>query len=58
MASWNEDYTAYELSNPSEVATFTYTKANGFKVQHLGDCDCQLYDRPDGFSPVPLMCKR
>ena len=32
MAGWNEDYTAYELSNPSEVATFTYTKANGFKV--------------------------
>ena len=32
MAGWNEDYTAYELSNPSEVATFTYTKANGFEV--------------------------
>ena len=32
MGSWNEDYTAYELSNPSEVATFTYTKANGFEV--------------------------
>ena len=32
MAGWNEDYTAYELSNPSEVATFTYTKADGFEV--------------------------
>ena len=33
-------------------------KANGFKVKHLDDCGCELYDRPVGSSPVPLMCKR
>ena len=33
-------------------------RANGFKVKHLGDCPCELYDRPEGFSSVPLMCKR
>ena len=33
-------------------------KANGFKVKHLDDCGCELYDRPEGSSPVPLMCKR
>ena len=33
-------------------------KVNGFKVKHLGDCHCELYDRPEGFSSEPLMCKR
>ena len=32
--------------------------SNQFKVKHLGDCHCELYDRPEGFSSVPLMCKR
>ena len=26
--------------------------------EHLGDCHCEPYDRPEGFSSVPLMCKR
>ena len=43
-----------------ELNAFDYEtyKANGFKVKHLGDCHCELYDRPEGFSSVPLMCKR
>ena len=43
-----------------ELNAFNYEeyKANGFKVKHLGDCHCELYDRPEGFSSVPLMCKR
>ena len=24
----------------------------------LCDCHCELYDCPEGFSSVPLMCKR
>ena len=31
---------------------------NPVKVKHLGDCHCELYDRPEGFSSIPLMCKR
>jgi hypothetical protein len=27
-------------------------------MKHLGDCHCELHDRPEGFSSVPLMCKR
>ena len=30
----------------------------GYSLKHLGDCHCDLYDRPEGFSSVPLMCKR
>lgn len=53
-------------SNPNdqiaidELNAFNYEeyKANGFKVKHLGDCHCEFYDRPEGFSSVPLMCKR
>lgn len=43
-----------------ELNAFNYEeyKANGFRVKHLGDCPCELYDRPEGFSSVPLMCKR
>ena len=43
-----------------ELNAFDYEtyKANGFKVEHLDDCGCELYDRPEGFSSVPQMCKR
>ena len=43
-----------------ELNAFNYEeyKRNGFKVKHLGDCHCELYDRPEGNSSIPLMCKR
>ena len=53
-----------ELASHTQIAidelnAFNYEeyKANGFRVKHLGDCHCELYDRPEGFSSVPLMCK-
>lgn len=43
-----------------ELDAFDYAayKANGFRVSRLGDCACELHDRPEGLSPVPLMCRR
>ena len=47
----------YELPGDG-ASNYEEYKANGFKVKPLGDCHCELYDRPEGFSSVPLMCKR
>ena len=57
---WWPDFDRFHQIAIDELNAFDYEqyKANGFKLKHLGDCACQLYDRPDGFSPVPLMCKR
>ena len=57
---WWPDFDKFHRIAIDELNAFNYEeyKANGFKVKHLGDCECRLYDRPDGFSPVPLMCKR
>ena len=56
---WHNFYEFHKLAI-DELDAFDYEeyKANGFKVKHLGDCHCELYDRPEGSSPVPLMCKR
>ena len=56
---WKNFYEFHKLAI-DELNAFNYEeyKANGFKVKHLGDCHCELYDRPEGFSSVPLMCKR
>ena len=56
---WKNFYEFHKLAI-DELEAFDYEeyKANGFKVKHLGDCHCELYDRPEGSSPVPLMCKR
>ena len=57
---WWPDFDRFHQIAIDELNAFNYDeyKANGFKVKHLGDCHCELYDRPEGFSPVPLMCKR
>ncbi len=57
---WWPAFDSIHQNAMDEQAAFNYVanKANGFKVKHLGDCGCELYDRPEGFSPVPLMCKR
>ncbi|MBR5380972.1 MAG: RpiB/LacA/LacB family sugar-phosphate isomerase [Clostridia bacterium] len=57
---WWPDFDKFHQIAIDELNAFNYEeyKANGFKLKHLGDCECKLYDRPDGFSPVPLMCKR
>ena len=57
---WWPDFDKFHQIAIDELNAFNYEeyKANGFRVKHLGDCECQLYDRPEGFSPVPLMCKR
>ena len=54
------DFDKFHQIAIDELNAFNYEeyKANGFKVKHLGDCHCELYDRPEGFSSVPLMCKR
>ena len=57
---WWPDFDKFHQIAIDELDAFDYEeyKANGFKVKHLGDCHCELYDRPEGSSPVPLMCKR
>ena len=57
---WWPDFDKFHQIAIDELNAFNYDeyKANGFKVKHLGDCHCELYDRPEGFSSVPLMCKR
>ena len=57
---WWPDFDKFHQIAIDELNAFDYEeyKANGFKVKHLGDCHCELYDRPEGFSSVPLMCKR
>ena len=57
---WWPDFDKFHQIAIDELNAFNYEeyKANGFKMKHLGDCHCELYDRPEGFSSVPLMCKR
>ena len=57
---WWPDFDKFHQIAIDELNAFNYEeyKANGFKVKHLGDCHCELYDRPEGFSSVPQMCKR
>ena len=57
---WWPDFDKFHQIAIDELNAFNYEeyKANGFKVKHLGDCHCELYDRPEGFSSVPLMVKR
>ena len=57
---WWPDFDKFHQIAIDELNAFNYEeyKANGFKVKHLGDCHCELYDRPEGFSSVPLMEKR
>ena len=57
---FDPDFDKFHQIAIDELNAFNYEeyKANGFKVKHLGDCHCELYDRPEGFSSVPLMCKR
>ena len=57
---WWPDFDRFHQIAIDELNAFDYEeyKANGFKVKHLDDCGCELYDRPVGSSPVPLMCKR
>ena len=57
---WWPDFDKFHQIAIDELNAFNYEeyKANGFKVKHLGDCHCELYDRPECFSSVPLMCKR
>ena len=57
---WWPDFDKFHQIAIDELNAFNYEeyKRNGFKVKHLGDCHCELYDRPEGFSSVPLMCKR
>ena len=57
---WWPDFDKFHQIAIDELNAFDYEeyKKNGFKVKHLGDCHCELYDRPEGFSSVPLMCKR
>ena len=57
---WWPDFDKFHQIAIDELNAFDYNayKQNGFKMKHLGDCHCELYDRPEGFSSVPLMCKR
>lgn len=57
---WWPDFDKFHQIAIDELNAFNYEeyKANGFKVKHLGACHCELYDRPEGSSSVPLMCKR
>ena len=57
---WWPDFDKFHQIAIDELNAFDYEKykANGFKMKHLGDCHCELHDRPEGFSSVPLMCKR
>ena len=57
---WWPDFDKFHQIAIDELNAFNYEeyKANGFKVKHLGDCHCELYDRPEGLSSVPLVCKR
>ena len=57
---WWPDFDRFHQIAIDELNAFDYAKykANGFKVEHMDDCGCELYDRPVGSSPVPLMCKR
>ena len=57
---WWPDFDKFHQIAIDELNAFDYAtyKANGFRVKHLGDCHCELYDRPEGFSSVPLMSKR
>ena len=57
---WWPDFDKFHQIAIDELNAFNYEeyKKNGFKVKHLGDCHCELYDRPEGFSSVPLMVKR
>ena len=57
---WWPDFDRFHQIAIDELNAFNYDeyKANGFKVKHIDDCGCELYDRPEGLSPVPLMCKR
>ena len=54
---WWPDFDRFHQIAIDELNAFNYDeyKANGFKVKHLGDCHCELYDRPEGFSSVPLI---
>ena len=57
---WRPNFDKFHQIALDELNAFDYEayKANGFRVKHLGDCECPFLDRPDGFPPVPLMCKR
>ena len=57
---WWPNFDHFHQIAIDELDAFNYEeyKANGFKLTHLGDCGCDLYDRPEGLSPIPLMCKR
>lgn len=57
---WWPDFKRYHQIAIDELNSFDYEtyKANGFKMKHIDDCVCGLYDRPEGLSPVPLMMKR
>ena len=57
---WWPDFKRFHQIAIDELNSFDYEKykQNGFKLEHLDDCECQLYDRPEGYSPIPLCCKR
>jgi len=56
---WWPDFYRFHQISIDELNAFNYDeyKTNGFRVKHLDDCSCELYDRPEGLSPVPLTVK-
>lgn len=57
---WWPDFDRFHQMAIDELNAFDYEayKANGFKLNHLDDCACQLYDRPEGLSPIPMPRQR
>lgn len=57
---WWLNFDRFHQTGIDELNSFDYKdyKANSFKTQYLGGCDCQFFDRPEGLPPVSLLCKR
>ena len=57
---WWEDFDRFHQIAIDELNAFHYEeyKRNGFRLKHLDDCGCALHDRPEGLSPIPMMCPR
>ena len=46
------------MTGNEQILTYGPGFPGGNDFTRLGDCHCELYDRPEGSSSVPLMCKR
>ena len=42
---------------PLKEAIKEYLEKKGWTVTDIGNCHCELYDRSEGLSSVPLACK-